>query len=86
MYNLGSTVFTADFIKGKIKYELGSGYTIIKPEPPTKDKLLYNEYDENNNLLGVFSFDKGYIRGTYTNNKTKKVFHFSRIDQDLEPK
>jgi hypothetical protein len=82
MYNLGNSVFTADFAKGKIKYELGSGFTIIKPEPPTKDKLLYNEFDESNNLLGVFSFDNGYIKGTYTNNKSKKVFHFSRIDME----
>jgi len=44
MYNLGTTVFTADFINNKIKYERGSGFTIIKPEPPTEDKLLYNEF------------------------------------------
>jgi hypothetical protein len=82
MYNLGTTVFTADFVDGKVKYELGTGFTIIKPEPATGEKLIFNEYDEQNKLLGAFSFEKGYIRGTYTNDKTKKVFNFSRIDME----
>ena len=82
MYNLGNTVFTADFINGKIKYELGKGFTIMKRDTTVVDKLNYNEYDENNNLLGVFSFDKGYSEGTYTNDKNKKVFQFSRIDKE----
>jgi hypothetical protein len=82
MYNLGSTVFTVDFVKGKIKYELGNGYTYIKIQSSTPDKIIYNEYDENKNLLGVFIFEKGYIKGSYTKNRSNKVLHFARIDSD----
>lgn len=82
MYNLGTTVFTADFINRKIKYEVGNGFTIIKFQSAVGDKLIYNEYDENNNLLGVFSFDKGYIKGSYIKDKSKKTIHFNRIDKE----
>ena len=80
MYNLGNTLFTADFVNGRINYELGKGFTQIKFQNRTGDELIYNEYDENNDLLGVFTFQNGYAKGSYTKNKSNKVLHFMRID------
>ena len=82
IYHLGTTIFIADFINRKVKYKLSKGFTLNKPELAAEDKLIHKDYDEKHNLLGAFTFENGYIKGTYTNNKNKKVFHFRQIDME----